>query len=491
MALSYWQQRQNAWHSLGMWKHFRPDEMPHRVTKKDFEKLKAEYQERYGYYIRIPKWDEIIRLTPTSMMTLADIKAQKRQGLMNILASPAPDWARKYSSVMTWLDDIQDTTSIVYPAISMLARWFPKLFGRIIPIVGWAMLGTDLMQLLINFGRLPMTGMKGKRLLCRKIRLNPFSKQSKWDRIEKIKHFNPGFYDLLQVLQTTQMVTGVGLSLGAIMGTVQDAIFGAYRYITGERIQIVTEVPDMFEHEKMAGIGLKASAILSSTNPTFNELQHFQFYVFGAVCARLYAPWVHESGLWDAVERPAQLMIPAPTPYEQSTIDVIQEAGLNVEDGIGWPFNGKREIQISDLSMAIAGGTQDVYDRYLFRHEKDPYGYVAAACLDQVVPALIHSMDPSSTSKFEDTPRTKVAFRMVKSGLLPKGYPSEEIAEQFLGWIDDYTEIHKKTPGLIALKEKMDQLGITYRESYPTSREPEADLLWPKNLEFEDLEGEE
>jgi len=491
MPPSFSAARQAAWGSLGVWKHFRPDEMPHRVTKKDFDKLKAEYQEQYGYYIRIPKWDEIICLTPTSMMTLADIKAYKRQGLMNILASPAPDWARKYSSVMTWLDNIDDATSVVYPAISMLARWFPKIFGKIIPIVGWTMLGTDLLKFLIGIGRLPMTGMKGKRVLCRQLRLNPFSKKAQYQRIEKIKNFNPTFYDLLQVLQTTQLFTGVGLSLGAIMGTVQDAIFGAYRYAAGDRVQIVTEVPDMFEHEKMAGMGFKASAILSSTNPTFNELQHFKFYVFGAVCARLYAPWLHESGLWDAVERPAQLMIPAPAPYKQSTIDVIQEAGLSVEEGIGWPFNGEREIQISDLSMSIAAGTQDVYDRYLLRHEKDPYGYVAAACLDQVIPALLHAMDPSSTSKFEDTPRTKVAFRMVKSGLLPKSYPSEETGQKFLGWIDDYTEIHKKTPGLIALKEKMDQLGIIYSETYPTRREPEADLLWPQNLEFEDLETEE
>jgi len=491
MALGFWQQRQNAWGSLGVWRHFRPDETPPRVTKKDFDKLKAEYNARYGYYIRIPKWEEIFCITPTAMMTLADIKAQKRQGLMNILSSPAPDWARKYSSVMTWLDNIDDATSVVYPAISMLARWFPKIFGKIIPLVGWTMLGTDLLKIVIGLGRLPMTGMKGKRALCRQIRLNPFSKKAQFQRIEKIKNFNPGFYDMLQVLQTTQQFTGVGLSLGAIMGCVQDAIFGAYRYITGERVQIVLEVPDMFEHEKMAGRGLQASSILNSTNPTFNELQHFQFYVFGAVCARLYAPWLQESGLWDAVERPAQLMIPAPAPYKQSTIDVIQEAGLSVEEGIGWPFNGEREMQISDLSTAIAAGTQDVYDRYLFRHQKDPYGYVAAACLDQVVPALIHSMDPSSTSKFEDSPRTKVAFRMVKSGLLPKSYPSEEIAESFLKWIDDYTEVYKKTPGLIALKEKMDQLGITYRESYPTSREPEADLVWPENLEYEDFEGEE
>lgn len=163
----------------------RPEEIFPRYEKQSFDALKKEYTDKYGYVIRIPKFEDIIHLTPNSMKTAAQVKSEKRKGLMNILASPTPDFARTYSSIMTYMDDIQDATSIVYPAIAMLTRLAPKVFGKILPVAGWMMLGTDLLQWLISLGRLPFSPMGGKRLFCHYNKNNPFSKTSQYLRKRK------------------------------------------------------------------------------------------------------------------------------------------------------------------------------------------------------------------------------------------------------------------------------------------------------------------
>ena len=255
--------------------HNRPDEVFPRFEKQSFDALKKEYTDKYGYIINIPTLEDVIHLEPNLVKSAVEIKAEKRKGLMNILASPTPDFARTYSSIMTYMDDIQDGTSIVYPALAMLTRLAPKVFGKILPIAGWMMLGTDLLNFLLSVGRLPFSPMGGKRLTCHFTKNNPFSKTSQYLRKERIRNYKPGVADLLQVAQVTDQVTGVGLNLGPIMGAVMDIGFGAYRYLKGDPVRFAFDVPDMFEHEKLAGRALTATGIINSTGQTFDDETHF------------------------------------------------------------------------------------------------------------------------------------------------------------------------------------------------------------------------
>lgn len=464
----------------------RPEEVFPRFEKQKFEDLKKEYTDKYGYVIKIPKLEDIIHLTPNALKTEAEIKAKKREGLMNILASPSPDFARTYSSIMTYMDNIQDATSIVYPALAMLTRLAPKVFGKFLPIAGWMMLGTDLLNFILSVGRLPFSPMGGKRLVCHMTKNNPFTKTAQYLRKERIRNYKPNIADLLQVAQVTDQFTGVGLNLGPIMGAVMDSAFGLYHYIKGDPVRITYDVPDMFEHEKLAGRGVTASGIINSTGQTFDDETHFWAYVVGAASARIFAPVANDFDILGAVENPMEIMVPAPAPTEQTTIEVIREAGLSVENGVGWPYNGQKEIPLGELWDALIPRNRDVFRDFCFRHSQDWLGYVVANLWDQVTPAMITAADPSGEAVFDDTDEMKVVFKMVKAAILPTVKVTQAQSDAFLSWAKGFRELYGEIPTAREIREKLTNLGIPFRNDYPAERMPEADEVWPTDFPMAD-----
>jgi hypothetical protein len=467
---------------LGLADRKRPDEIFPRFTKEDFDVLKKKYTDQYGYVIRIPNIEEIIHVVPKDFKTEAEIKAEKRAGLMNILASPAPDWARTFSTIMTWLDNIQDMTSVVYPAAGLLWRWAPKVIGRALPGLGWIMLGTDMLQWAIRLGRLPLNPSGGKRLWCDITRRNPFNKEAQFLRKERIKNLKPSVYDLLQAMQVTDQFLGVGLNLGPMMGTVMDSIFGAYRYLNGDRVSFAYDVPDMFAHEKAAGRGMAAASFINSAGQVFSEETHFWSLAMGAVAARLFCPVAHDYDLVGAVNDPMNIMAPAARPTDPLTIEVIEAEGLNVEAGVGWPYNGKKEMRLGDLWDELIPRNREVFRDYCFRHSNDFYGYAVATGWDQVLASTIFAFDPTGSVEFDDTPEQKTMFRMLKGELLPVGPISDSQGQEFMAWITAYFDTYNKTPGLMAIKEKFESLGIKFKEAYPDERTPDAGEYWPEDL---------
>lgn len=475
-----------AFMKLGLGDRERPEEIFPRFEKQSFDALKKEYTDKYGYVIRIPKLEDVIHLTPNLMKTEAQIKSEKRRGLMNILASPAPDFARTYSSIMTYMDNIQDATSIVYPALSMLTRLAPKVFGKILPIAGWLMLGTDTLNWLLHVGRLPFGPMAGKRLFCHFGSRNPFSKTAQYLRKERIRNFKPTIADLLQVAQVTDQFTGVGLNLGPIMGTVMDSFFGAYRYIRGDPVRFSFDTPDMFEFEKLAGRGVTAAGIINSTGQTFDDDTHFWAYTVGAASARIFAPVAHDFDILGGVEDPMSIMVPAARPVDPLTIEVIKEAGLSVENGVGWPYNGQKEIPLGELWAALIPRNKEVFRDYCFRHAKDWQGYIVANLWDQVTPAMIYAADPSGDVVFDDTTEMKALFKMVKAAILPTAAVTQKQSDDFWIWVNGFKELYNEIPTVRDIKEKLTSLGIPFKTSFPAERMPEADEVWPSDFPMAD-----
>ena len=450
-----------------------------RYEKSDFDALKQAYTEKYGYTIKIPSFDDIIHLKPTLMKTVQEIKAEKKEGLMNVLASPSFKWQRTYSTIMTYLDDIQDAGSIIFPAFQMLWRTAPKVFGKVLPFMGWALLGFDLLNFAIGVGRAPMTPMRSKRLVCEVIKTNPFSKKAQWERKDRIKFHKPGFADALQVLQTTDNITGVGISLGSIMGFGMDLVAGGYRYLNGERVRIGFEVPQANLWELNAAKAMKATGIIGSAGQTFSELQHFWTYAIGLISPLIYGAYANSCDFLETIETPMDAVIPAPIPTDPLTLEVIKEAGLNVNDGVGWPFTGEKEISLNELSDHIALNSRDVFRDYIFRHEKDWYGFAVAYLWDIALPFIMEGIDPTGTENYEDTPMSKILYRMAKYPLLPLPGTTKEQWAAFESWVNDYHEFYGRAPGIQEIQYKFDNLGIPYKESYPTTLDAEGEKIWP------------
>jgi hypothetical protein len=161
---------------------------------------------------------------------------------------------------------------------------------------------------------------------------------------------------------------------------------------------------------------------------------------------------------------------------------VIKEKGLNIDEGVGWPFNGEKLIRLGDLLDYTAQGTREVFRDYCLRHNKDWYGYNVAHFWDQVIPPMIEAVDPTGESYYDDTPLMKTVFRMIKAPMLPDHLPSQENQNKFIDWIERYYSQNKKTPGILAIKEQLETLGFGVRESYPSRPDPDAATYWPEDF---------
>lgn len=451
-------------------------------TPEQWEKNRQQYIQDNGYVIRIPQVSDIIHLIPNDLKTDQEKKTEKKMNLMRIIESPAPSFAKKYSSIMTWIDNIQDTTSILYTAVNLLGRVAPKAFGKVLPILGWLMLPLDMLDYLNAIGRAPFAGLQAKRATCDFLHHNPFGKNAQWERKERIRNFKPGWGDLLQALQTLDQLTGVGISLGAIMGCIMDSAFGLYKYLNGEKVRWSFDQPSMKDYERYAGKGLRYSALINSEGQTFTEEMHFWNFFCGSMSTLVAAPLIHSNTLIDAPEDPMNVVIPADTPYDPLTIEVIREAGLDVDAGVGWPFNDEKFITLNDLSDTIAVRSHSVFRDYMFRHTTDWYGYVAAVLWDHTIPIMIQAADPSGEETIDDTDEMKILYRLIKAPLLPVSLPYKEAGAEFFQWCLDHKELTGHLPGIQAIQEKWTAMGILFRTTYPDTPLEDFGKFWPEGF---------
>lgn len=485
MAKTYQQIYADAWSKLNFGKAAHPEQIFPTFGKTDFEKLKADYNAAYGYTIRIPTFDDIIHLVPRDMKTDAELKLEKKQNLVKILESPATDWQRSIASVITFTDNIQDTASVVYPALHVAYAAAPKLFGRLLPVFGWLLTAYDLLNLATALGSMALTPMTSKREVCDKFRRNPFSKVARASRIDHIKNWKPNWADFLQFLQVTDQLFGVGLCLGGIMGAVTAIPAGAYRYLKGDPVRITFDPPDFTELELLGSRAMQAAAAISSQGQIFTENTHFWTYVTATLSSLVLGTTFRNHSLSDMVEDPMNVMIPAPEPTDRLTREVLNEAGINIDKTVRWPYNLEKFITLGDLTDAQMPACNDHFHDYTRRHDHDAYGYVAAAAGDFLIPHNLLSIEPEAEWEQDDTDEMKILFRMVKAPILPKYPYTRDQVDAFWKWTTDYKDLYGRLPGVQAIEEKLDLIGIPYKNAYPTTNEEDPTGFLPRDFKSE------
>lgn len=124
-----------------------------------------------------------------------------------------------------------------------------RLLLRAVPVVGWVVLASDLLNLMNFIGMIatplyallcsgpPAALAAGvpaavlKNALCREIwtqaRLNPFSREARAARHMRSLGRLPSVSNLIEVAQVTDSLFGYGLSLGAIYGAAMEALFAS------------------------------------------------------------------------------------------------------------------------------------------------------------------------------------------------------------------------------------------------------------------------
>lgn len=162
----------------------------------------------------LPGWNDVIHLVPDSALPEAEQVARKRIRARNIAGSPSTQLSKSVTWLMTQIDNIQD--GLVTLSVGL------RLVGLAIPGVRPAAELTGKAADWLNIGQVfkafKVAPTSAKRHAETSMKNSTGYYHGRVKAATNLRTALPNIAEALQILQTSDQLTGVGLSLGAIMG---------------------------------------------------------------------------------------------------------------------------------------------------------------------------------------------------------------------------------------------------------------------------------
>jgi hypothetical protein len=188
-------------------------------------------QTREGRQLSLPGWDDVIHITPDKMLTAHDLAAKKYARALRMASTGKEQTTRSVTWMLTQIDNVQD--ALVTSAVAL--RGISLAIPRLKPIALLAGRGADALNLGTMAKTLGKAGSKGKRGLEARFAQSPGYYQGRVKNVTNLRSALPHVAEVLQLLQTSDQLTGVGLSLGAIMALPSDLISDMAKDLTRTR----------------------------------------------------------------------------------------------------------------------------------------------------------------------------------------------------------------------------------------------------------------
>lgn len=411
-----------------------------RIEDEKFEKARKKYIAKNGVTIRIPGLRDIVNIPVFEPLTLAekeawkkgdksffssrryeDIRLEKerrRERYIAILSSPQPRIFRSRAELATSIDNVQDATSTLAVLGAITLKALPRLVAKsTLGPIGWIMEAATLMNMASTVLSPEIRARKSKRFIERTRRMNHTSttlaiKSSQIAKISKVSRFN-----IIEGLQTTKDVFGVGLTLGSIMSLPLDLVFGAAAYMKGQKVNISLPVPQLRFYELLAMKTLKGALnLLTSpfvdTKDLFLTTMHALPTAFNII---------HDSKwLWNAVDRvsnPAGILMTGANPRNFLTDEVIEETHasskskpdyLNYEDS-----KMPADVMVEQYSDIITEKLDKFFDEQKYTQE----GFNMSQIVTQTALQAARTMSDDGQVQIDTRPSVKFCIDLLENGM--------------------------------------------------------------------------
>jgi len=299
-----------------------------------------------------PQWRADVAAFPNHhrYWEIQSLLDKKRERYNRMLASPTPTWATNIASVMTFFDDINDTLGSLAVLGRIAARLLPKVLGKIfLGPVGWILLAADIAGLILDLMKLPFTCMGAKRNFDKISDVNPFSKRAKLRRASKLRRIMPSKGEMIEMLQTTDNIWGIGLCLGPIIGFGYDVVSGIVRMMQGHQVTWGRRPPSRPKHVRTLEECIRSAAALHMAGDEMSDEDHLAMMLALNGASQIIKPYFDEWNPLDEVEGLEFALLDAPTPKHPTTIDILAENGILPGQRIGWPGLDKPYASIEEL----------------------------------------------------------------------------------------------------------------------------------------------
>lgn len=254
-----------------------------------------------------------------------------------------------------------------------------RMVARFIPIVGWIVLASDILNLLNLLG---MMATPTYALLCKGPQealaagipaavfkralksetwamhnLNPFSRQARAARALKSAGRLPSIGNLLEVAQTTDQLWGIGISLGGLVGVFNEAAFGISSFADGKSVsingppQIPRGAPDVTSKDyyadpvirrmvQQAGTIATTAPAIMRVQDVFDEDTHLRVNLAYLEATALLRAVYHDDDLETVTDELVDRRIHAPLSVDAGTAIWAEAEGVDLAAGRRWWFDG-------------------------------------------------------------------------------------------------------------------------------------------------------
>lgn len=298
-----------------------------------------------------------------------------------------------------------------------------RMAARFIPIVGWVILASDILNLLSLIGMMatptyallcngPQAALAAgvpaavfKRALKAETwqmhNLNPFSREARAARVLRSAGKLPSVGNILEVLQTTDQLWGIGISLGGLVGVINEASFGLAAYADGKSVSIngPPQIPRQASQNldrsayadpviarmvQQAGTIATTAPAVMRVQDDFDEQTHLQVgLAYLQATALLARVWQHVDGeelADELIDRP----IHAPLSVDNGTAIWAEAEGFDLEAGRRWWFDGApRTTTGARYVEAHATSIPDAIKRFIAPRRNAPTGAMYGAIVNQ------------------------------------------------------------------------------------------------------------
>lgn len=441
-----------------------PFRIPEMSTE-EYARQKAEYTARNGYTITIPGLSDIIKIrteAPISALEnywwknkewdkfgpvrLEEVKKQKekrRERYLSMLKSPTPSVVQNAGSIMTAIDDAQDAISTL-AAIGQLARKVaPKILGKILRgPTGLLLIASDALNLVQAGGMYCMAPMYGKRAGEELAKGSPKGikrrlKQRMWSKARL-----PTKGDWIQGLQTTEQIFGFGISLGPIVGLVQDTYIGAVRAAVGQEVKLKLPVPDFQHWYKIAVKVLKSMPMLWGT-AHFTDEDEILSWTAAALLS--FQAAMNVTAEWNPLEMLNEietLEVPAPEPWHILTQEVIAEGPVDPATVIGWLATGTKWAPIKTIMDATHQVAADNILNFAKRNKHSWTGYAGLLCANEMSAYSLATLENEGDVAYDYSCDFTTCQVMIEHGIMLDPEQPYEKFVLFKAYLEDCEEAH-------------------------------------------------
>lgn len=271
------------------------------------------------YTIDLPGFSDFIRIPALEDTALKRERIER----MQTHESPVPDELQWIPSVINTLDDAQD---LLFTGLVLAKPLLSRLPARFLPGLGWVLTANDALNLGTAVLASTLAGKGPKKSALDALALLAGGKARRIDRAAGFLEKTPWFGFAIQAPQALVNLTGYGLQLGALMGTITESRWAALGALDGAQVEFRGPPSDDLL-EKAVDFLIEAPQEVFG-GQILSEEDHTLLFAASSLAAGIVAERGTNTRLPERVEKLAATEVPIRRPWQASSIAALAGGGM-------------------------------------------------------------------------------------------------------------------------------------------------------------------